>query len=394
MTKSERIAFVCPRLAQPGTAGGAETLLRNLAERAAAAGREVHFLTTCARNHFSWENEREPGTEETGGMMIHYFPVDTHRNIERFLETQEAIRVGAEVTDEDERDWIDHNVNSRALCDHLARHGGVYHRILLGPYLFGLIWHASQIRPDRSFLIPCLHDEPFARLRLMRTMFSAVAGCLFNTEPERVLAQNLFDLSSKHSHVVGMGLDGFDADPNAFALQHEIRGPYVLYSGRREPLKGTPMLIDFVHAFRERTAIDLKVVFTGSGRIEAPPELGPHVIDVGFVSEKEKLVAMAGATAFVHPSVYESLGIVLLEAWLAGTPCLVSAYSEVLRYQCVTSGGGLWFRTYPEFEAQLRLLIENTRLRDLLGRHGREYVRREYDWSIVEQRFFEAIDAK
>jgi glycosyltransferase involved in cell wall biosynthesis len=196
----------------------------------------------------------------------------------------------------------------------------------------------------------------------------------------------------ERGRVVGMGLEPFEADPAAFARRHGLQRPYLLYSGRREPLKGTPLLTDFVDAFRRRTGRDVMLVFTGSGPIEAPPELLPHMLDVGFVSEQEKHEAMAGAAAFVHPSALESLGIVVLESWLAGTPCLVSAHSDVLRHQCQASGGGLWFRTYPEFEEELLLLLDQSALRDALGRAGREYVLREYSWDAVDRRLFAAVD--
>jgi len=171
-----------------------------------------------------------------------------------------------------------------------------------------------------------------------------------------------------------------------------LRRPYLLYSGRREPLKGTPLLLDYVHTFRERTQEDLMLVFTGSGPIEPPEEMIPHILDVGFVSEQEKHEAMAGALAFCHPSRYESLGIVLLEAWLARTPALVHAGSDVLRYQCQSSNAGFWFRFYPEFEQELKLLVDNHELRTAMGAAGREYVMKEYSWGAVEQRLLDALE--
>ena len=202
----------------------------------------------------------------------------------------------------------------------------------MGPYLFGLIYFASRIHPEKTLLVPCLHDEPFAYLGVMKKMFEAVRGFMFNTEPEHELARRLFGICRPRSvRVVGMGIDPFEADPNAFAARHGLTPPYVIYSGRREDGKGTPLLCDYMQAFRERTGQDIKLVFTGSGPIEAPPELLPHILDLGFVGEQEKHEAMAGALAFVHPSTFESLGIVLLESLLAGTPALVHARSEVLQ---------------------------------------------------------------
>ena len=126
--------------------------------------------------------------------------------------------------------------------------------------------------------------------------------------------------------------------------------------------------------------------------IDAPAGLWPHILDAGFVSEQEKHEAMAGAVAFLHPSVNESFGIVLLEAFLAGTPGLVHAKSRVLVSQCKAAGAGLWFRHYPDFETQLLYLLDHPDARAALGARGREFVAREYAWPAIERKFFGALD--
>lgn len=393
MPRADRIAFIAPRFAEGGTVGGAETLLKNLADHAAAAGRRVTFLTTCAQSHFSWENTLPPGQRKIGQLDVHFFPVDADRNVGEFLRAQALIDRGGEVSARDEEIWIRNSVNSRALCDFLREHGGEFDRILAGPYLFGVTYHAAQVWPEKTLLVPCLHDEVFAYLNLMHGMFAGVAGCLFNSAPERELARRLYNFPDAKSAVVGMGLDAFEADPTAFAKRRGLDQPYVMYSGRREMLKGTPLLCAYLNAFRARTGRDLKLVCTGSGPIEAPPEFADHILDLGFVSEEEKREAMAGAVAFIHPSVNESFGIVLLEAWLAGTPGLVHAKSAVLRWQCEESNGGLWFRHYPDFEEALLRLLDDPTLRRALGQNGRAYVQRAYAWPAVEQRLFQALDA-
>jgi len=392
MSRADRIAFVCPRFDDRGTVGGAENLLKELALRAASNGRDVHFLTTCAVNHFTWENEKPAGVRDVGGMTVHEFEVDEDRDLERFLDIQDRISHGGEVSDEEEQAWLDNNVNSRGLIDHVRE--SAYDRIVAGPYLFGLTWRALLAHPDTACLVPCLHDEAFSRLRIMRRLFAQIPRFLFNAEPERQLADRLFDISAAHCAVVGVGLDSKEIDSDAFMRAHGLRTPYAIYVGRREPLKGTPMLTDYVDTFRRRTGRDLKLVFAGSGEIETPTSLRPHIIDLGFVSDREKSEAMAGAAAFIHPSVNESLSIVILEAWQAGTPCLVTAFSDVMRYQCEQSGGGLWFRSYPEFEEQLTLLLDHPEFRAMLGNQGKAFVEREYNWSVVEQRLLSALDKR
>ena len=392
MAARDRIAFVCPRLAGEGAVGGAETLLKNLAIHAAARGLDVDFLTTCAQSHFTWENTLPPGVKHMEGIHIHFFPVDA-RDTGTFLRIQQSIDRGHPVPENDELLWLRNGVNSTALLQHLDQHASTYRAILLGPYLFGLTYFAALTHPSRSLLVPCLHDEPFARLACMKRLFSETAGCLFNAQAERELARDLFDYPDAKARIVGMGLDSFQADPGAFARRHNLATPYVLYSGRREPLKGTPLICDYMQTFRERTHRDVKVVFTGSGTIDASPSLWPHILDAGFVSESEKHEAMAGATAFLHPSVNESFGIVLLEAFLAGTPGLVHAKSRVLVSQCRAAGAGLWFRHYPDFENQLLHLLDHAETRTALGQHGHDFVTREYAWPAIERKFLAALDA-
>lgn len=391
MAPTPRIAFVSPRFSEGPTLGGAETLLRKLAERLVARGWQVDFLTTCARNHFTWENEIEPGEKVISGITVRYFPVDCGRDLETFIAVQNRISRSVEVTRDEELAWHRNNVNSQSLYDYLRENGTRYDKIVMGPYLFALVYFASQIHPEKTLLVPCLHDECFAYLKTIREMFLGVSGWLFNAEPERDLASRLYGLDPSRAAVVGMGIDGFPSNAEGFRQKHGLKAPYILYSGRREPMKGTPLLLDYLEMFRERTGKDIKLVLTGSGPYDPPARLAPHILDLGFVTEQEKHDAMAGAVAFCHPSVNESFSIVILESWLAGTPVLVHAAGDVMPYHCRKSNGGLWFRNYPEFEEELSLLLEKPGLREAMGASGKRYVETEYAWSNVDARLLNAL---
>lgn len=387
-----KLAFVAPRFPEGGVVGGAETLLRRLADHCAEAGHTVEFFATCARDHHTWKNEIPPGEQRVGGLRVRFFPVDETRDVPLFLRLQSDVSRGQPVAPVDQLRWMQNSVNSPALIQALRAEAASFDAILTGPYLFGLTWAVSQVAPERTWLVPCLHDEGFAYQDIIAEMFTRVRGLLFNSEPERLLARRLYRREFPNSEVVGMGLDAFPSDPTAFARARGLTAPYLLYSGRREPLKGTPLLVEYTHVFRQRTGRDVKLVLTGSGSVDVPDGLRPHLLDCGFVSEEEKHQAMAGALAFAHPSTLESFGIVLMEAWLAGTPALVHAAGEVLRHQCATSGGGLWFRHYPDFEVLLLRLLDDPALRARLAENGRQFVLREYSWEAVGKRLFDCLE--
>ena len=390
MSPQERIAFVCPRFSSGSAVGGAETLLKSLAFDALACGYTVDFLTTCATSHYTWANELPAGMRNLDGLNVHFFPVDD-RDAGLFLQLQASISKGKTLSLEDQQRWMRHSVNSSALCAHITSQAQSYQRLVAGPYLFGLTQHVMSLDPNRAVLVPCLHDEAFAYQEVLRPMFTKSRTIVFNTHEEQNLATRLYGDACRSMPVVGMGMPSFNADPAAFATRHGLAAPYIIYCGRREPLKGTPLLLDYINAYRSRTGQDVKLVLTGSGEFTPPKALKEHILDLGFVSETEKHEAMAGALAFVHPSQLESLGIVLLEAWLARTPVLVHSESPVLVDQCRRSGGGLWFRSYAEFEECLMRLQDDAPLRRGLADQGRQFVLDHYAPDVVRARIKDAL---
>jgi glycosyltransferase involved in cell wall biosynthesis len=128
------------------------------------------------------------------------------------------------------------------------------------------------------------------------------------------------------------------------------------------------------------------------GTLSIPLPRVPGVRYLGFLPEEEKLAAMAGAKAVICPSPYESLSIVLLEAFALGTPGLVNARSAVLEDHCRRSNAGLFYRDRAEFAEALDLLVRG-RLREALAENARSYVRASYAWPTVIRKYKELIQA-
>ncbi len=100
-----RIAFVPPRYGDD-VVGGAESVLRQAAERLAGRGWEVDVLTTCARDHFTWANVYPPGSERHGDLTVMRFPVVHPRDSTGWQELDRRIRLGASVSTAEQRLWV------------------------------------------------------------------------------------------------------------------------------------------------------------------------------------------------------------------------------------------------------------------------------------------------
>jgi glycosyltransferase involved in cell wall biosynthesis len=72
-----------------------------------------------------------------------------------------------------------------------------------------------------------------------------------------------------------------------------------------------------------------------------------------------------------------------MESWLAGTPVLATAGSEVLQWHCDRSGGGLTFADEFELAQCLSFLAAAPDEAASLAKAGREYVLANYRWDIV-----------
>ena len=72
---------------------------------------------------------------------------------------------------------------------------------------------------------------------------------------------------------------------------------------------------------------------------------------------------MRDALVSVSPSALESFSLVVIEAWVERVPVLVNGACGPTREHCERSGGGLWFTSYPEFEAVLERLVSDAGLR-------------------------------
>jgi glycosyltransferase involved in cell wall biosynthesis len=95
----------------------------------------------------------------------------------------------------------------------------------------------------------------------------------------------------------------------------------------------------------------------------------------------------------ISPSALESFSLVVIEAWVDRVPVMVNGGCGPTREHAEHSGGGLWFTSYPEFEAVLDRLLADADLRALLGARGRAYVDTHFKWPVLIARYAEFLNS-
>lgn len=382
-----KTAFVTPWYG-PHIPGGAEALTRMIVENLHRAGLPVEVLTTCIRDfHADWgHNDHKPGTEIVNGVPVHRFAVQK-RDKAAFDQVNWRLIHNLPVTAVQEQTFINEMMRPTGLYEYMRQYQQEYLFVFI-PYMFATTYHGTQICPERSLIIPCLHDESYLRLGIYRQAYTAVRGLLYLTEVETDLANRyLGQVPEQIRQVLGCGVNtDFEADGDRFRQKYGLDNtPILLYAGRREPGKNTPLLLEYWQRYRAESETAAQLVLIGSGDVALPSDSG--ILDLGFVPTQDKYDAYAAADVFCMPSVHESFSIVIMESWLAGTPVLVHDQCAVTRRHCQLANGGLYFRDYDEFAATLTYLLENQATAVQLGQQGRRYVLQNFHWDLIIEKY-------
>jgi glycosyltransferase involved in cell wall biosynthesis len=389
-----RLLFVVQRYG-PEVRGGAEQAAREVAQRLATRNHDVEVLTTTARSYVDWSGDLPSGTETIEGVTVHRLPVHPRRDPEVFGRLHHRMEhATAPLAVELERDWVRaQGPTVPGLAPWLEAEAGRFDVAVFFTYLYATTTDGLPAAAGRTAtaLVPCAHDEPPLALHAFDRVAHLADAHLFLTPEEAGLVRRRFRLRSPH-HVVGLGttLDPAVGDPGAFASIAGLDGrPYLLCVGRIDPSKGTSWLVDAFVALKADRPSPLQLVLLGEP--VAPPPEHPDVLVVTDADDAVRDSALAGAVALVHPSPFESFGLVVIEAWAMGTPIVAFGGNDVLRGHVERSGGGVLVHSTAELGAAAELLSGDRGLRDSLGRAGRAHVEQHHAWPAVIDRWERAL---
>jgi len=413
-----KIAFIIQRYGTE-VLGGAEQHCRLVAERLAGQ-HDVEVLTTCARDYITWKNEYPEGSDRIRGVTVRRFANAQMRDLAAFNKYSEWIYSHPHSRN-DETEWLKQQGPwCPALIEHLRRQQQQYDVLVFFTYLYAPTVLGLEICPSRSVLVPTAHDEPPIHLGIFKDGFRRPGAILYNTGSGHRFVKATFPNRPLLEEIVGVGVDlpqhnpyprmpdppeedggetaeqasesaGASVFPShltargaVFRRRHRLHGPMLLYGGRIDPGKGCEELIEYFNAFISDGG-DATLALMGVKMMSLPEDA--HVRFAGLLSDRERVQALEAATVVACPSPYESLSLLALEALSVGTPILANARSEVLVEHCVRSNGGLYYANRDEFVECLKLLNGDGQLRAAMGRNGREYVRRNYRWDVVLEKY-------
>ena len=375
--------------------GGAELHARYIAEHLSRHV-TVRVLTTCARDYVSWRNEFPAGPDTVNGVPIERFEVARERNEHEFG------RRSARVFDwrhsvNDELRWLEsEGPLSPALVERVRASRDEFDYVLFFNARYYPAYHGARAVPERAVLVPTAERDAALGLGIFAPIFRGVRAIMYNSFEERAAIQAVSANHAIPGIVVGVGSEiPSGVNPARFRQVFHVDGPFVIYVGRIDANKGCAELFEYFEKYASSTTRPPMLLLIGTPVIEIPKH--PRIRHLGYVTDQDKFDGIAASAVLVMPSYYESLSMVALEAWALGRPVLANAACDVLVGQCIRSNAGLYYANSLEFSAALERLLADAELRAALGRNGRAYYERHYDWPVIERKYldlFARLDAE
>ena len=241
--------------------------------------------------------------------------------------------------------------------------------------------YAARSRGIPFVVQPAIHAGQWGERPTDVALYNKADTVVAHTEVER---KRLVEIGVKvPTRTVMLGVDeSTGGDGAAFRSAHNVRGPMVLFLGRKTREKGVELV---VRAFEKivRMVPDCILVVAGPGQL--PPEFSiPGVLDLASLSDAEKHRALAACDALCVPSEGESFGMVYFEAWHYRKPVIglrLTTLEETIG-QC---GGALLVERSPEAVADaLQVLLSNPSLRRRMGEAGKRQAVR-HSWLDAAQ---------
>jgi len=405
----------------PHGKAGSDVYLQGLCQALANLGHEVTVATTASTGFIpmeafslKWLNDIDPSLDENVGFRILRFPVAWQ--IADSLRESVAHFLMRQWEREDFRDAMlqPHSVyfpeftlrqiqarnslfdrvhaytigpNSPGLRRYLFRHTHEYDCVIAGYFPFNTVRQASlaAARARRPcFIAPLWHSED--RHHYFQHLFDALrdcAGVICETSHAKHYFERLIPGISCVQAGIGVTPSHLllpDGEmPSWIKKLKKKRNRILLYVGRKEESKNYQLLIEVMRKLDDPS---LTLVMIGRD-MDQKPINQPNIILRDQVNDQELQWAYRACDIFLFPSLKESFGIVILEAWAAQKPVIghgrCAAVSSLIEHNV----NGMICETPEEWMDAIKLLLSNPDLSRSIGHRGSETLLAKFTWEVV-----------
>jgi len=390
--RKPRAAFVIHRFSsKPQEVIGGAEFLAYLTAKHMAKYWDIEVLTTCAKDYITWENAYPEGVEKTDTFSIRRFKVDHRRNLKVCNALGKRIFNNAHTLEDEVKFLIAQGPYSSSLLSYIEKNKNNYDFFIFFTAIYCTTSLALQIVPEKSYLVPTAENTPLVRLKLMEMLFNLPKGIIYLTEAEKKLINKIHHNENVPDVITGVGIDfNNPIEPEKFRKKFNLYDDFVVYIGRVDSEKGCNLLFEYFEKYTRDEKSKLKLVVAGP-EISKVPQKNTNILYLGVLSEEDKYNCLGAAKFLLQPSPYESLSIILLEAWYAGKAVLVNGTCEVMVEHCRKANAGLWYESYEEFKEAMNYLISNAEVASKMGKNGKKYVIENYSWDKIEKKYLEFV---
>ena len=388
---NKKIAFVASWYGE-NIPGGSEAELRDLVHHLQDAGIKLEVLTTCIKSCDKDldGNFYKPGVTEENGITVRRFIAEKRfpAHVQRI---QLCLDRGRKLCREEEEIYCREMANSWDMMNYIMKKKEEYGLFVFIPFMRGTTVRGCLISPEKSVIIPCVHDEPCFDMECLREAYSKVKGMIFHSLPEQRLAEKLYGVKGELFTTLGEAVEtSWRPEPERFRQKYGITEPFILYAGRKTAGKRLPLLIKCFQEYKKIHSEQLKLIIIGSGITEESDD--KDIIDLGFVSQQDKYDAYGAAEFLCNPSTSESFSLVIMESWLAGRPVIVNEQCDVTKHFAEESKGGFTFGEIGDFIKKAEKLLNDPVLASEMGENGKKYVMNNFSWDVIEKRYMEYFE--
>jgi len=266
-------------------------------------------------------------------------------------------------------------------------------------FLFCLIYKKPYV------VCPAGSLPVFGRSKIIKKIYNLFVGksivrnankCIAVTKDEADHFVN-YGVSPAHVTVIPNGINLYEfisVDNESFKAKHGIKGPFILFMGRLNEIKGPDLLLDAFIGLKERYPT-LELVFIGPdegmlGGLKAR-SLDPNIHYLGYIGGIEKSQAYHAADFLVIPSRQEAMSIVVLEAGAAGTPVLITDQCGFNEIETV-DGGKVVEATVESIKSGIESMIDDENLLEM-GERLNSFVNDNYQWDKMAGRYLSVYES-